>query len=107
MTEATYGDLVGDASVAYGHIDVNVLAAGSADCLTAAGSLEDALDAYIAANTKWNDCITHYLTCDANSPELEKRLQRQWTKAGASLVEARTTLDQLNPSSGAGPGTSS
>lgn len=73
-------------------------------CLSAGVVLEKALNAYITANNRWNDCITD-LECHLER-DVDGFLQKQWLKAAGNLDEASATIDRLDPAGAGGQTTS-
>jgi hypothetical protein len=93
-----YGDAVADARVAYdktdfGHIDLPT--AERLSCLGGVGvPLERALNQFVAAYTRWNDCIQD-LYCDTDS--IDSDLQAHWAKASRAVEKSRNALDDMQP----------
>jgi hypothetical protein len=85
-----YTNRVGDVSVEYNRIRFGAL---PANCTLEVGvPLENALNSYIDANNRWNDCIGD-LGCSLDS--IEPRLQRDWRKASQEIRRARRALRTL------------
>jgi hypothetical protein len=89
---AEYGDLVGDAHVAYDRIPFGRL--DSACVLQVGVPLEDGLNDYINAQNEWNRCIQNF-GCDIDS--IDPDLQRSWKKATHEIAKARQELHALKP----------
>jgi hypothetical protein len=81
-----YGERVGDASVAYGQLEAASL---DSACLDLGAKLEDALNAYIRANTTWNDCVTD---TDCDNDSITPKLQAEWATATNLLGGVRAQL---------------
>jgi hypothetical protein len=85
-----YTNQVGDVSVEYNQVRFGAL---SFDCVTDVGiPLENALNAYIRADNRWNQCIGNF-GCDIDS--IEPELQRQWREASQEIRMGRHGLRDL------------
>jgi hypothetical protein len=96
ITESTFSELVGAASVSHDDLDGAALVdIAQGDCLDAAGSLETALNKYIVAASTWNDCLYEddYCTTDSIDPQL----QRNWAAATRLIERAEHKLDAADP----------
>lgn len=83
-----YGSEVGDIKVEYDDVEFDEL---SEECIEEVGvPLEDALNAYIKAYNKWNDCIGDTY-CDIDDVDL----QTPWQKASESIDDAEEDLEEL------------
>jgi hypothetical protein len=81
-----YGDYVGDAQVAYDRLDFDRI---EGICLiSVAVHLEDALNQYITAVNKWNDCIES-VSCE------DPPVQKHWTNASTLITRASGNLDRI------------
>lgn len=85
---AEYGDIVGEANVAYGR-----LPEGSqipAPCVTSVGvPLENALNAYITAYQSWSECVEDS-ECDDDANTTI--LRGHWSRASSEIGKVRTAL---------------
>lgn len=94
----SYGTAVADVRVAYDKTDYDHIDLAPADRLSCLGGvgvpLEKALNQYVAAYTRWNDCIQD-LYCDTDS--IDGELQSHWTKATRAAEKARANLEDLAP----------
>jgi hypothetical protein len=85
-----YTNRVGDVSVEYNQVRVGAL---PTDCVTDVGvHLENAMNAYIRADNRWNQCIGNF-GCDIDS--IESELQRQWREASQEIRMGRRGLRDL------------
>ncbi len=84
-----YSERVGDARVAYDRVDAEDL---DASCIEHVGvPAEDAMNAYIEANSTWNDCISDP---DCSNDSIATELQAKWAEATELIEEAKDGLDQ-------------
>lgn len=96
ITESTFSNLVGAASVSHDQIDVAAITdLVQGDCLTAAASLETALNKYISAAGTWNHCLYEDDYCTTNS--IDPKLQRDWAAATRLIDRAQRKLDGADP----------
>lgn len=86
-----YGDLVGNASVAYDRMDPSKL---EPECIEVGVPLENALNKYIEASSKWNDCVWE-LSCE--DAEQDRKLQPRWASAATYIERAKSRLGELEP----------
>jgi hypothetical protein len=96
ITESTFSELVGSASVSHDDLDAPALVdIVQGNCLAAAGSLETALNKYIVSANTWNDCLYEddYCTTDSIDPQL----QRNWSAATRLIERAERKLDSADP----------
>lgn len=89
-----YGDLVGEASVAYDGIDLEVVKKHPR-CLSAGSRLENAFNKYAAMASRWNDCVFEDVSCDTDS--IEPLLQRNWAQASTGIDKAKQELASMEP----------
>jgi hypothetical protein len=81
-----YGDFVGDAQVEYDRLDIDGI---GEECLSSvAVPLEEALNQYITAVNKWNDCIQS-VSCE------DPPVQKHWTNASEEINKASDALDKI------------
>jgi hypothetical protein len=92
VNQGDYAELVGDASVAYGQVDVKAL---SEDCLPIGAKLETALNDYITVNGTWNNCIYDDYFCSTD--DIEPQMQGVWAKASRLIRGASNALKALKP----------
>ena len=89
MNFQEYSERVGDARVAYDKIDVEDL---DDSCIEHVGvPAEDAMNAYIDANSTWNECISDP---DCTNDSITAELQSKWAEATELIEEAENGLDQ-------------
>jgi hypothetical protein len=85
-----YTNRVGDVSVEYDRVRFGAL---PIDCINEVGvPLENALNAYIRADNRWNECIGDF-GCDIDS--IEPELQRRWREASQETRMGRQGLRDL------------
>jgi len=89
MTQSALNDDLGTARVAYDRIQIRNL---PLNCISVLAPLEDAFNAYVRSNTKWNDCITNFY-CDVDS--IDPYLQTQWAIATSKIAKARAGVNKL------------
>lgn len=98
MNFEAYGTAVADARVAYDKTDFDHIDLPSTDRFTCLGSvgipLEKALNQYVAAYSRWNDCIQDY-TCDNDS--IDGELQGHWGKATRAVARSKDNLTEMEP----------
>ncbi len=98
MNFEAYGTAVADVRVAYDKTDFDNIDLAAADRLTCLGGvgmpLEKALNQYVAAYTRWNDCIQD-IYCDTDS--IDGALQARWGKATRAAEKARANLEDMAP----------
>lgn len=105
ITESTFSNLVGAASVAHDQIDVAAITElVHGQCLTAAASLETALNKYISAAGTWNHCLYEDAYCTTDS--IDPQLQRNWSAATRLIDRAQHKLDGADPANGSAGATS-
>ena len=96
ITESTFSELVGAASVSHDELDGEPLVdIVQGDCLDAASCLETALNKYNVAASTWNDCLYEddYCTTDSIDPQL----QRNGAAAVRLIERAERKLDAADP----------
>jgi hypothetical protein len=98
MNFESYGTAVADVRVVYDKTDFRDIALPAADrlaCLSGVGvPLERALNEFVAAYTRWNDCISD-IYCDADS--IDSTLQAHWGKASRAVEKSRNRLEGMQP----------
>jgi hypothetical protein len=89
MTFSDYSSKVADANVAHDRVDASSL---SGKCLTSGGAAEKALNSYIKAYNKWNDCINDDY-CDTDS--ITPSLQAIWSQATTQDRRAKDAVESI------------
>lgn len=89
MTYSDYSSKVADANVTHDRVDASSL---TGKCLAAAVAAEKALNAYIKAYNKWNNCIEDD-SCDTDS--ITPALQTIWTTATGQDQKAKDDVDAI------------
>jgi hypothetical protein len=106
ITQATFSDLVGAASVAHDSLDLeNIRAHTNGECLEGGATLEHALNKYISAVNIWNDCLYEDYSCDLD--QIDPQLQLKWTTATTLIEKAEAKLDSADPADGGSGSTGS
>jgi hypothetical protein len=99
ITESTFSDLVGAASVAHDSLDFdNIQAHTDGECLDGGAKLEKALNKYISAVNLWNDCLYEDYSCD--NDQIDPELQLKWATATTLIEKAEAKLDSADPAQG-------
>lgn len=98
LTQSEHNRLVGDASVAarmvsYEELDPNVVTQGMKP-------LERALELYIRANTRWENCNWSYYSCTWRSIKWD--VQSNWALASSKIDQAELYLTGSGSRSGSG-----
>jgi hypothetical protein len=95
---ADYSDEVGDVSIAYDRMYKQLGKTGPADlpCIgKVLAPLEVAVNAYISAYNRWNDCMNDDY-CEMEGSTLEKA-QGSWSKAERQIARSERGLSVMNP----------
>lgn len=89
MNFSDYSEKVGDATAAHDKLDASSL---SGKCLSAATDGEKALNDYIKAYNRWNDCVGNI---DCNNDSITPTLQSWWAKATLADDNAKAALSSI------------
>ena len=89
-----YSGRVGDAQVAYNASAFTKLSGTGYDCLEKVSvPAESALNEYIAAYNKWNDCVSNV---DCSTDSIDGELQKHWTKATSFVLKSKSGLEGIS-----------